>query len=100
MLDQRGRLLRVTLGSLMSNHARTSFSFSTAGSTRGPGSVTSSPVWRQGYDLALRRTTGKAGVLFFPSGFEQSLTAHAGNAWYESLGGGTTRLDGNDDSPA
>ena len=36
---------------------------------------------RQGYDLELRRYDGQGWrAMFFPSGFEHSLTAHAGSA--------------------
>ena len=37
---------------------------------------------RQGYDLELRRCDGQGWrAMFFPSGFEHSLTSHAGSAW-------------------
>jgi hypothetical protein len=37
---------------------------------------------RQGYDLELRRYDGQGWrAMFFPEGFEHSLTAHAGSAW-------------------
>ena len=37
---------------------------------------------RQGYDLELRRFDGQGWrAMFFPEGFEHSLTAHAGAAW-------------------
>jgi hypothetical protein len=37
---------------------------------------------RQGYDLELRRYDGQGWrAMFFPSGFEHSLTSHAGSAW-------------------
>ena len=40
---------------------------------------------RQGYDLELRRYDGQGWrAMFFPSGFEHSLTAHAGSAWARS----------------
>ena len=40
---------------------------------------------RQGYDLELRRYDGQGWrAAFFPSGFEHSLTAHAGTAFARS----------------
>src|SRR3989449_11272694 len=40
---------------------------------------------RQGYDLELRRYDGQGWrAMFFPSGFEHSLTSHAGSAWAAS----------------
>src|SRR2546422_11045321 len=40
---------------------------------------------RQGYDLELRRYDGQGWrAMFFPSGFEHSLTSHAGSAWAPS----------------
>ena len=37
---------------------------------------------RQEYDLELRRYDGQGWrAMFFPSGFEHSLTSHAGSAW-------------------
>ena len=40
---------------------------------------------RQGYDLELRRYDGQGWrAMFFPSGFEHSLTSHAGSAWARS----------------
>jgi hypothetical protein len=40
---------------------------------------------RQDYDLALRRYDGKGWrAIFFQSGFEHSLTSHAGAAWAPS----------------
>jgi hypothetical protein len=40
---------------------------------------------RQGYDLELRRYNGRGWrAMFFPSGFEHSLTSHAGAAWARS----------------
>jgi hypothetical protein len=47
-------------------------------------------IARQGYDLELRRYDGQGWrAMFFPSGFEHSLTAHAAHD-----------LTANDDSPA
>jgi hypothetical protein len=48
---------------------------------------------RQEYDLELRRYDGQGWrAPFFPSGFERSLTSHAGSAWALSpWGGGTAR---------
>jgi hypothetical protein len=40
---------------------------------------------RQEYDLELRRYTGRGWrAMFFPSGFEHSLTSHAGTPWARS----------------
>jgi hypothetical protein len=40
---------------------------------------------RQEYDLELRRYNGRGRrAVFFPSGFEHSLTSHAGAAWARS----------------
>jgi hypothetical protein len=40
---------------------------------------------RQEYDLELRRYSGRGWrAMFFPSGFEHSLTSHAGAAWARS----------------
>jgi hypothetical protein len=40
---------------------------------------------RQGYDLELRRYDGQGWrAVFFPEGFEHSLTSHAGSAWAPS----------------
>src|SRR5215470_13069267 len=40
---------------------------------------------RQEYDLELRRYNGRGWrAMFFPSGFEHSLTSHAGAAWARS----------------
>jgi hypothetical protein len=51
-----------------------------------PASATSSPGWRaQGDDLELRRYDGRGwSATFFLSGFEHSLTAHAGPGWAPS----------------
>jgi hypothetical protein len=40
---------------------------------------------RQGYDLEFRRYDGRGWrAIFFQSGFEHSLTSHAGTAWARS----------------
>jgi hypothetical protein len=40
---------------------------------------------RHEYDLELRRYNGRGWrAVFFPSGFEHSLTSHAGTAWARS----------------
>jgi hypothetical protein len=50
-------------------------------SWRGIGDVVTG-MERQGYDLELRRYDGQGWrALFFPEGFEHSLTSHAGTAW-------------------
>ena len=51
---------------------------------RGVGDVVAGMA-RQEYDLELRRYNGRGRrVMFFLSGFEHSLTSHAGSAWAPS----------------
>ena len=63
---------------------------------------------REGYDVELRRYDGHGWrAMFFPSGFEHSLTSHAGSAWALSPWQATpraaadalNRLDGGEPAP-
>ena len=63
---------------------------------------------RQEYDLELRRYDGQGWrAMFFPAGFEHSLTSHAGSAWARSpweavqraAGDALNRLEGGEPAP-
>src|SRR5947207_15990773 len=84
MLDQRGRLLAVALGFVSLRDAPADPALTRLhtwlDSWPGIGHVVPGMA-RQGYDLELRRYDGQGWrAMFFPSGFERSLTAHAGRA--------------------
>jgi hypothetical protein len=84
--DQRGRLLSATLGflSIEPRQPELQFLHRCFDNWRGIGDVVAGMA-RQGYDLELRRYDGRGWrALFFPEGFEHSLTAHAGAGWARS----------------
>ena len=77
MRDQRGRLLSATLGflSIEPRQPELQFLHHCFDNWRGIGDVVAGMA-RQGYDLELRRYDGRGWrALFFPEGFEHSLTA-------------------------
>jgi hypothetical protein len=58
---------------------------------RGIGDVVAGMAWQE-YDLELRRYDGQGWrAIFFQSGFEHSLTSHAGAAWARSPCGAVQR---------
>src|SRR5213080_4400081 len=82
MLDSRSRLLRTALGfaALEPTEPELRRLHRWLDSWSGIGHVVAGMA-RQGYDLELRRYDGQGWrAMFFPSGFEHSLTAHAGSA--------------------
>ena len=88
MIDQRGRLLRAALGFAGLCHAPPDAALDRLrawlDSWSGVGHVVAG-MTRQGYDLELRRYDGQGWrAMFFPSGFEHSLTSHAGTGWSRS----------------
>jgi hypothetical protein len=83
MLDQRARLLRAALGFLavQPREPEVQLLHRWLDSWPGIGHIVAGMA-RQGYDLELRRYDGQGWrAMFFPEGFEHSLTAHAGAAW-------------------
>jgi hypothetical protein len=88
VIDQRGRLLRAALGFAGLRDAPPDAALDRLctwlDSWSGVGHVAAGMA-RQGYDLKLRRYDGQGWrAMFFPSGFEHSLTSHAGGAWARS----------------
>ena len=82
----RRRLMRATLGflTLESHERELSLLHRYADTWRGIGDVVAGMA-RQEYDLELRRYNGRGWrAIFFPSGFEHSLTSHAAAAWARS----------------
>ncbi len=80
---ERGRLLRAALGFLAVDPREPELRrlHRCFDNWRGIGDVTAGMA-RQGYDLELRRYDGRGWrAVFFPEGFEHSLTAHAGAGW-------------------
>src|SRR5438105_15682839 len=83
MLDSRAILLRAALGFLALEPREPELRFLRRcfDNWRGIGDVVAGMA-RQEYDLELRRYDGQGWrAMFFVSGFEHSLTAHAGSAW-------------------
>jgi hypothetical protein len=98
--DQRARLLRAALGftSLDGTEPELRMFRSWLDSWSGVGHVVAGMA-RQEYDLELRRYDGQGWwAMFFPSGFEHSLTSHAGAAWARSPWEAVQRAAG--DAPA
>src|SRR6266403_5598995 len=80
--DKRACLLRVALGfaSLEPREPELGLLHRWLDTWSGVGHIVAGMA-RQGYDLELRRYDGQGWrAMFFPSGFEHSLTAHAGSA--------------------
>ena len=85
-LDARGRLLRAALGflSLEPREPELRLSHRCFDTWRGIGDIVAGMA-RQDYDLELRRYNGRGWrAVFFESGFEHSLTSHAGAAYARS----------------
>jgi len=83
MLDSRSRLLRTALGfaALEPTEPELRRLHRWLDSWSGIGHVVAGMAC-QGYDLELRRYDGQGWrAMFFPSGFEHSLTSHAGSEW-------------------
>src|SRR5437762_4945483 len=83
MLDSRGHLLRAALSFTLIPRTEPELRLlhRWLDSWPGIGHVVAGMA-RQGYDLELRRYDGQGWrAMFFPSGFEHSLTSHAGTAW-------------------
>jgi hypothetical protein len=86
MLESRGRLLRAALGfaALTAPEPELRRVHRWLDSWSGIGHVVAGMA-REGYDVELRRYDGHGWrAMFFPSGFEHSLTSHAGSAWAPS----------------
>src|SRR5947207_3414444 len=86
LADQRLRSLRAALGflALESREPELQLLHQWLDTWPGIGHVVAGMA-RQGYDLELRRYDGQGWrAMFFPSGFEHSLTSHAGSAWARS----------------
>jgi hypothetical protein len=86
MSDQRVPLLHATLGFLciLPHERELRFLHRYADTWRGIGDIVKGMA-RQEYDLELRRYNGRGWrAMFFESGFEHSLTSHAGSAWARS----------------
>jgi len=86
MLDQRRQLFRATLGllSLLPSEPELRVLHNCFDTWRGIGDVVAGMA-RAEYDLELRRYNGRGWrAMFFESGFEHSLTSHAGAAWARS----------------
>jgi len=85
-LDTRGRLRRAALGflSVAPREPELQLLHRCFDNWRGIGDVVAGMA-RQEYDLELRRYNGQGWrAIFFQSGFEHSLTSHAGAAWARS----------------
>jgi hypothetical protein len=86
MTDDRARLLRAALGflALEPRQPELRLLHNCFDTWRGIADIVAGMA-RQEYDLELRRYDGKGWrAMFFPSGFEHSLTSHAGGAWARS----------------
>ena len=86
MSDPRARLLRAALGfaSLEPREPELRMLHRWLDTWSGVGHIVAGMA-RQAYDLELRRYDGQGWrAMFFPSGFEHSLTSHAGSAWARS----------------
>ena len=86
MLDPRGSLLRAALGfvSVAPLVPELGLLHRWLDTWSGVGHVVAGMA-RQGYDVELRRFDGHGWrAMFFPTGFEHSLTVHAGSAWAPS----------------
>ena len=93
MRDSRGHLLRAALGFALIPRTEPELRLlhRWLDSWPGIGHVVAGMA-RQGYDLELRRYDGQGWrAMFFPSGFEHSLTSHAGSAWALSPWAATQR---------
>src|SRR5207247_10882443 len=96
MFDERAPLLRAALGfaSLAPREPELRVLHRWLDTWSGVGHVVAGMA-RQGYDLELRRYDGQGWrAMFFPSGFEHSLTSHAGSAWAGSPGEAVQRAAG------
>ena len=85
-LDARGYLFRAALGflALEPREPELLLLHRCFDTWRGIGDVVAGMA-RHEYDLELRRYDGRGWrAMFFPSGFEHSLTSHAGHAWARS----------------
>jgi hypothetical protein len=86
MVDARARPLRAALGflSLEPSEPELQLLHRCFDKWRGIGDIVAGMA-RQEYDLELRRYDGRGWrAIFFQSGFEHSLTSHAGAAWARS----------------
>jgi len=110
VLGQRGRLLFAALGfaSLEQREPELRRLHCWLDTWDGIGHVVAGMA-RQEYDLELRRYDGQGWrAMFFPSGFEHSLTSYAGAAWAPSpweavqraAGDALERLRGGEPAPA
>jgi len=84
--DSRGRLLRTALdfAALPAAEPELRCLHRWLDSWPGIGHVVAGMA-REGYDVELRRYDGHGWrAMFFPSGFEHSLTSHVGSAWAPS----------------
>ena len=82
-MDQRARLLSAALGFLAvePHEPEVRLLHRWLDTWNGIGYVVAGMA-RQEYDLELRRYDGQGWrAMFFPAGFEHSLTSHAGSAW-------------------
>ena len=86
MTDQRARLLSAALGFLAVEPREPELRLLHRWLDNWPGiGHVVAGMARQEYDLELRRYDGQGWrAMFFVSGFEHSLTAHAGSAWAPS----------------
>lgn len=85
-LGSRGSLLRAAIGFALvpANEPELRLLHRWLNTWPGIGHVVAGMA-RQEYDLELRRYNGRGWrAVFFPSGFEHSLTCHAGMAWARS----------------
>jgi len=85
-MDSRASLLRAALDFLSLEPNEPEVRYCTTASTPGAGSATSWRGWRgRSTTSSLRRYNGRGWrAMFFESGFEHSLTSHAGAAWARS----------------
>ena len=86
MRESRSRLLRAALGfaALLPTEPELLRFRRWLDSWSGIGHVVAGMA-REGYDVELRRYDGHGWrAMFFPSGFEHSLTSHTGTAWARS----------------
>ena len=92
-LDARGRLLCAALGflSLQPREPELQLLHRCFDTWRGIGDVVAGMA-RQAYDVELRRYDARGWrAMFFPGGFEHSLTRHVGSAWAPSPWAATQR---------
>jgi hypothetical protein len=84
--DRRARVLRAAVGFALvsADQPELRLLHGWLDSWRGIGDIVAGMA-RHEYDLELRRYNGRGWrAMFFPSGFEHSLTSHAGGAWARS----------------